>query len=28
MEALFQQLLAEYGPQHWWPADSDFEVMV
>ncbi|MES9979837.1 MAG: hypothetical protein ABW115_04895 [Candidatus Thiodiazotropha sp. 6PLUC6] len=28
LEALFQQLLAEYGPQHWWPADSDFEVMV
>ena len=24
----FEQLLATYGPQAWWPADSPFEVMV
>ncbi|MEO5341827.1 MAG: endonuclease [Gammaproteobacteria bacterium SHHR-1] len=24
----FQQLLAAYGPQHWWPAQSAFEVML
>ena len=23
-----EKLLAAYGPQHWWPADSPFEVMV
>ncbi len=25
---LFDRLLAAYGPQHWWPADSPFEVML
>ena len=25
---VFDRLLARYGPQHWWPADSPFEVMV
>ncbi|MBI2857661.1 MAG: hypothetical protein HYX90_01175 [Chloroflexi bacterium] len=25
---LFQRLLARYGPQHWWPADTPFEMMV
>lgn len=25
---VFQTLLGRYGPQHWWPAESAFEVMV
>ncbi len=25
---LYQTLLDAWGPQHWWPADSPFEVMV
>ena len=25
---LFKQLFTEYGPQHWWPAETPFEVMV
>jgi endonuclease III related protein len=25
---LLERLLAHYGPQQWWPADSPFEVMV
>jgi len=25
---LHDRLLAAYGPQHWWPADGPFEVMV
>ena len=24
----YRRLLGHYGPQHWWPADSPFEVMV
>ena len=24
---LFDRLLATYGPQHWWPADDEFEIM-
>lgn len=24
---VFDRLLAQHGPQHWWPADSPFEVM-
>jgi len=28
LEGLFQRLYDHYGPQHWWPADSPFEVMV
>lgn len=27
-EAVFQTLLSTYGPQHWWPAETQFEVMV
>ncbi len=26
--AVFENLLEAYGPQGWWPADSEFEVMV
>lgn len=26
--ALYDKLYAEFGPQHWWPAASPFEVMV
>jgi len=25
---VYQQLFEHYGPQHWWPAESPFEVMV
>ena len=25
---IYETLQAHYGPQHWWPADSPFEVMV
>ena len=25
---IYDRLLEHYGPQHWWPADSPFEVMV
>lgn len=25
---IYQRLLAHYGPQRWWPADSPFEVIV
>ncbi len=25
---IFRRLFAAYGPQHWWPADEPFEVMV
>ena len=25
---IYQRLLARYGPQHWWPGDSPFEVIV
>ncbi len=25
---IYQSLLAHYGPQHWWPAEEPFEVMV
>lgn len=28
MNRLYTQLLATYGPQSWWPAESPFEVMV
>jgi endonuclease-3 related protein len=24
----YERLLAAYGPQHWWPADTPFEMMV
>ncbi len=25
---VYERLLAHYGPQHWWPAEEPFEVMV
>jgi len=28
LQAIYRGLLDAYGPQHWWPADSNFEVMV
>ncbi len=28
MEAVYRRLLDAYGPQHWWPAEGRFEVMV
>jgi endonuclease-3 related protein len=28
LQRVYEKLLAAYGPQHWWPADSPFEVMV
>lgn len=26
--SLYKKLLSDYGPQHWWPADSQYEVIV
>lgn len=28
LEQVYQQLYQQYGPQHWWPAETPFEVMV
>ncbi|MDO8690045.1 MAG: endonuclease III domain-containing protein [Dehalococcoidia bacterium] len=28
LDLIYQALFARYGPQHWWPADEPFEVMV
>lgn len=28
LRAVFQRLFEHYGPQHWWPGDTPFEVMV
>lgn len=28
LEELYRRLFTSYGPQHWWPADNPFEVMV
>jgi endonuclease-3 related protein len=28
LKTLYRRLFEHYGPQHWWPADSPFEVMV
>jgi len=28
LRAVYRLLLARYGPQHWWPGDSPFAVMV
>ena len=28
LQALFLELLEHHGPQHWWPADTPFEVML
>ena len=25
---IYQKLLAEFGPQHWWPAETKFEVII
>jgi endonuclease-3 related protein len=28
LEEIYRRLLGTYGPQHWWPGESPFEVMV
>lgn len=28
LNQMFTQLYAAFGPQHWWPGDTDFEVIV
>ena len=28
LRAVFDRLLERYGPQHWWPGDTPFEIMV
>lgn len=28
LRRVFERLLGHHGPQHWWPADTPFEVMV
>lgn len=28
LEECYKRLLDRYGPQHWWPADTTFEVMI
>lgn len=28
VRAVYRKLLRAYGPQHWWPGDSRFEIMV
>ncbi len=28
LNAVYRKLLAHYGPQHWWPGETPFEVMV
>lgn len=28
LEPVFRRMLEAYGPQHWWPGDTPFEVMV
>jgi endonuclease-3 related protein len=28
LEEVYRRLLAAYGPQHWWPAESPFEVLI
>ncbi|MCU7915543.1 MAG: endonuclease III domain-containing protein [Candidatus Thiodiazotropha sp. (ex Gloverina cf. vestifex)] len=28
LEAIYRQLFDHYGPQHWWPTQTPFEVMV
>ena len=27
-QSIYRKLFAHFGPQHWWPADTPFEVMV
>ncbi|MDU9050553.1 MAG: endonuclease III domain-containing protein [Candidatus Electrothrix sp. Rat3] len=28
LEEIYRRLLAHFGPQHWWPSETPFEVMV
>ncbi len=28
LQNIYRQLISTYGPQHWWPAEEPFEVMV
>ena len=28
LQVIYHRLMAQYGPQHWWPAQEPFEVMV
>lgn len=28
LNSIYQQLLKHHGPQHWWPADTQFEVFI
>ena len=28
LREVYDRLLARFGPQHWWPAETRFEVMV
>lgn len=28
LQRVYQKLFSQYGPQHWWPGESPFEVMV
>ena len=28
LQALYERLLANFGPQHWWPGESAFEVVI
>lgn len=28
LRAAYRRMLAAYGPQHWWPGDTPFEIMV
>ena len=28
LRAVYRRMLARFGPQHWWPGDTPWEVMV
>ncbi|MCI5132958.1 MAG: endonuclease III domain-containing protein, partial [Candidatus Electrothrix sp. EH2] len=28
LKEIYRRLLAYFGPQHWWPGETPFEVMV
>ncbi|NQW17951.1 MAG: hypothetical protein HQ478_10755 [Chloroflexi bacterium] len=28
LQRLFDRMLSAYGPQHWWPAESDYEMII
>lgn len=28
LQRIFRRMLKAYGPQHWWPGDSPFEIMI